>query len=741
MPPGSFTFEPGLVPLARSAETFIVARYDPSLVESGGLPYTLLPRVRCVRIRWPSQGPDPGAAQFRYVNEDPWEPDLTLRMEHVCPLDATGPHVVRNDERIVVLRLSPVGWEPRFDGYAMIPQGTLSDSDESLTFEAMGEVWRMMDTPLGGAIMRDAHEPDQLGDVDTDEPARFNPDGLANATAEDVDSGTEDRAKHPVFIDPIAVATDSEKGRPWTLGMAARYITFVGNPEDPDLVNPLNPHGTLIDAFLESWTTAEGYIYIDPANPDSYEKNPILVPDLDVTGDPWSIALHKLLEPHGFGMRFEMAGNEEGFPDWHLILYRTDDELPIKDLFLQRPGEFVDPGSTNVGALTLQRDAQGIINEWVVDTRETRYEASFNLAPGFQINSNDADAVNENEWSRSGSKGADQLATYRRFVFDEVGFGHWEFNGEGGGVGEWITDVPTGLTTVLGLFGPDKKPLYVIRPRPGIDRIFSKDAEGRSLDAQLWIRRLGSGLGKPEVWDGSPTGWLKVHTGFRLLDDGLGVVLDVDNPTSWKICEAEDIKAAVDAGTITAEDFKEGPVINIVKDLSASTGKKFQLRVTCVIRGDRGLSRDATAKRRSASPTTYAISRRDDTRDRFAKNIISKWSHLNEDGKDVDARDDTAEAKAHAEARRRANETAKFAGSVTIPRWTADYQIGDKIRGIVGRDITLRTNLGGDQGEAPVYPVVVGGEWILEPEQKTTLFLSDYRATDALPQARESTFD
>ena len=37
---------------------------------------------------------------------------------------------------------------------------------------------------------------------------------------------------------------------------------------------------------------------------------------------------------------------------------------------------------------------------------------------------------------------------------------------------------------------------------------------------------------------------------------------------------------------------------------------------------------------------------------------------------------------------------------MTIPRFTAAYRIGDKIRSIQGRDLSLRTNAGAPTAEA-----------------------------------------
>ena len=103
---------------------------------------------------------------------------------------------------------------------------------------------------------------------------------------------------------------------------------------------------------------------------------------------------------------------------------------------------------------------------------------------------------------------------------------------------------------------------------------------------------------------------------------------------------------------------------------------------------------------------------------------------MNGDGTDpVVIRDDTQLAMAHAYQLRSAYEFPPLAGSLVIPFITEYYQVGDRIQGIGGRNASLQTNVGGDQGEAPTYPWVVGVSWTFEGDrQQTVLQLSDRRS-------------
>jgi hypothetical protein len=100
------------------------------------------------------------------------------------------------------------------------------------------------------------------------------------------------------------------------------------------------------------------------------------------------------------------------------------------------------------------------------------------------------------------------------------------------------------------------------------------------------------------------------------------------------------------------------------------------------------------------------------------------------DGTDpVVIRDDTDAAMAHAYQLRSAYEFPPLAGSITIPYITTYYEVGDRIEQVAGRNVSLTTNIGQDQGEAPTYPWVVGVSWSFEGDrQSTTLQLSDRRA-------------
>src|SRR5262249_43207620 len=196
--PGFASIETPDVSLARGSELVGVYRYDP-----GGSPrYQALPNVRVLAIRY-REGPDPGVARFRYVFA-PADPTTDpTSFQQALSVDFDLANVVKNDERLVVLKFNPDGSTvPLFDGLAQVPELSLSPSQELVTFVAYGVAVREWDTPVGGATMRDADDPLKGEDVDTDLETYFNPEGQPNATPLGADARDEAGNTYPTFIDP-----------------------------------------------------------------------------------------------------------------------------------------------------------------------------------------------------------------------------------------------------------------------------------------------------------------------------------------------------------------------------------------------------------------------------------------------------------------------------------------------------------------------------------------------------------
>jgi hypothetical protein len=698
--PGFASIEPPDVLPARAAPLVGVYRYDPD----GSPRYQYLPNVRVLAIQY-REGPDPGVARFRYVF-NPADPTTDpTSFQQALAVDCSLANVVKNDERLVVLKTDPDGLtSPLFDGFAQVPELSLSASQELVTFLAYGVAVREWDDPIGGALMRDADSPATASDVATDLETYFNRDGAPNATPEGADARDAFGNTYPTFIDPLVVRSPDVR-RPWTLPMAARYLCFRHNS---DQSNVQNQDGDLLDSLLDSRSPIAG-VTMDPGDPSTYESQPILVPDYPATGKPWPVALHDLLEPNGFGMVFRLEANEDGDPVTRLDIFRRQDGSvsSYKDLYLQPSGAPLDPASSNLIAARLARDSAGVANVFTVEADPVRYEASFVLAPGFPIAPADAaSAAAIKTFDRSDpSFSQANRDKYRLYVFDETGEGHWDINNSS------MLTTATPLTALLGGDGDKPQPL-VKRRRVPAGELFSVDSNRKPLKARLAISTDYAGP-SPGLWDGTGT-WQNVVGGFDLLNDRLGIWVNVPNPNGWNI----------GAPTAMGMPYPTG-VVKGVEDQAGSSAHHFCLRLTCVIEGDSSLK--ATAGRRPSSSTSFAVTRRVDAGGRYFKQVIAAESEFNPTGSPIVVRDDTDDAEAEACARRLAGEAGEVAGSATIPRFTNAYRIGDKIRSIVGRNLSLRTNAGAPEEEGEVFPAVVGLTWDFDGKQQTVLQLSDQR--------------
>ena len=683
------------VPLGRASVAIGVYR-----LRSGQ--FELLPNVRVLTVQ-SREGADPGVAQFRYVFDSGASPAFPNSFEQVLAVDSDLPSVVQNDERIVVMTSYPDG-SPLFlfDGFAQVPELGFAPSREEVSFAAYGVAVREWDTPIGGALLRDSDRPSTGPDRETDIVAQFNPQGRPNATPDGAQASDTFGNLYPTFLDPLVVRAPDVR-RKWTVPMALRYLCFHEN-DDQTYVG--NPAGDLIDALFDSRAPGEGVgLHLD--DPTSYESSPLDVPDYPVTGKAWPNAVDDLLRPNGFGMAFRLDDDGTGMPSTRLDLFRRQDGSPAiaKDLLLQPRGQTLDPSLTNMNAAKLARDTRDIANAFTVESELVRYEASFILAPGFPIDPKDAAsptslaAFDLSSPTFAGS-GHDN---YRLYMFDETGEGHWD----------WATSAivtnATDLTAILQAGDLDMKPC-ARRRRVPIGDLFSLDPNRKALRASLSISTNYLGT-QPGLWNGTGT-WQQVQGGFELLRDRLGIWIKAANPNGWSIGGSSAPNAPYPAG-----------VVRGVEDQAVTGRQRFALRLTCVVEGDHVLS--ATADRRPSSSTTFRVTRRVDGRDRYFKHLIAPNSEFNPSSSIITSRDDSVDAKAEADARRLASESGEVGGSVTVPRFTNAYQIGDRIRSIRGRNLSLRTNAGAPSEEGEVYPAVVGLTWVFDGGQKTILHLSD----------------
>lgn len=707
-------FDPGPPPLGTRAPLFVVYRNVNGDMQE-------LPNVRFLGCRY-DEGAMCGQAHYRYVFDEQGGVDVnrewpTIPADVVGP-DAVGRYVVQPDDRLTSYVVDEDGnMRVLSDGFVTIPSAAFSGhrNQAASAILCMEVPIRGWDRPMVKRLQRDCDDPENPeGDTRIDLPIVFNPHGsngspgLGNATPEDADH-EEDGFEYPCFLDEKFAAAN-DLGRPWTVPMAVKYILGEGNHAEEFVENP--DFSTLDDllAAREPKST-----FMDANKSSTYESKPIILRETEIKGLEWPVALAQVLQPYGFNYEFALGTKDSGEPLWRLRIYRVQDgnKARFKKIFLQKGGD-LDTSQTNIGEMHLSNDLNHLANEYVVESALLEVEASFVLTPGFVPDDGDITQPYEFDKTRTNSfLGRESL--YRLYVFDETGEGHYDWDDPG----ELIHEA-TSLKDILG--GEDhKEENYVKRRRKCRDTLISTHSgAGESTEKNKAIVHLSWDYTgpKPGLWDGSGT-WYPVQGNWKFIDDGINVYIDCKNPNAW---DTGNKKINFGVGELS----RQGVVKGIIAQ--ATPGEtRFHLMVTTVIQGDSCI--EATAKRRDASPTRFTVQRVIDARERYKKQVISAYSWYNQVEVDVIARDDTVIAKADAASRRARNEMARLAGPVTIPWITFAYSLGDRLTHVVGRDQSLRTNLGDSGGEGPSYPRIVAIEFKADPHPETVLHCEDDRGT------------
>lgn len=740
---GTASYSPVALPQALPGLPALVYKFDPDALDgSGGLEF--LPNIECIGIQM-REGPDPGQARFRYRTDVIAAAyGFPIHFEKILS-DSQGdggkanPYVVKTGQRIAVGVPAEWGIAWLFDGFTDLPQLNLSEQGQPVTFTAAGAAIRCFDDILLGCLWRSSATPDSNADDAwvAGEPIRFNPEGEPNrAPIEDEAMGVdEDGNRLPTFIDRNYIQPIEEnpfKAEHWTLGDAARYVIALGNPrggkQGYEKTDPiLNPDLDLIQEFLSAHIPKPGIPY-DPADFSSYDKKPIIVKDVDVTGLTWPEALDRLIRPHGFRFTFR-CDPFFGRPRSYLAFYRVDGGgmTGSRNLGLQPYGQKLNPARTNLQSAQFNRDLRRVVNSYHIFSQPERVETSLVLAPLFKIEVSDSDAANKKKAIKTNSSQLEGpwVRKYRWFGLDEDGEGHWVFSFgappdekiEGD---EFEIGKPTSLAKA---FGVDS---HAIRKRPiapyPTDNTFQGRVRKPTLHVVMGLSKDKVGPAGPGIWEGPlPEKKRIIAGGWRLLKDRLGIEVTIDNPNSW------------DTGQVSGAN-QAPQKLSLIDLLRPGTklAKVPWLVLTCLV--DRDIFEDRIIGRRNASPQPFPIKRMIDGRSRYRRDKINaKQSFVELDSPaarkdDYYLRDDLPDARVFGESQRARTEFAPIAGAFVIPHLTIAYEVGSRISEIKGRNLDLRVNAGVDTGEAPLYPYVVGISYDFEGGQKTTLHLSDRRA-------------
>ena len=727
---GVFDYSSDTVQLTANAAQVVVAKYDPNA--TSGKKFTVVPNVRVDRIV-ERKGLAPQVATFHYVL-DGGNPDWPSQFEEVFALiAASGPganpdasrsaarrrrYTISPEDRICVLVYRDAkderDYQVYFDGYAEAPSVSANGKRQSLKFQATGVGIRLWDSPVTYRIERDASVPDIPGEGtrwQVDGRVVFNPDEKPNCTPDGadelVDPQDPKKGSYPIFLDPRLDGLPI-KQTPWTLSKMARYLLGVYN--DESFVS--NPDFDLVKKILVNRQPRDGAATFNAGDPGTFTESEITLVEVEVSGQRWPDELESQLNFSGFAAKFEIGTDANGEPDNTIDIYREDgngiDEP--KDVFVQKSGGNIDPSVTNLSDIEINRDYRNTFNAVVVDTKAELVEVTIVLGLGFVPTQGDEANGNFTVFYKAnlanGASGTAR-AKYRVYVADECGEGHWNV-----GSASWSL-IPLDLSSV---FEDDEggNRTYCRRRRPGRRELITRDSSNRVLESQLWISSDYDG-NAPAVWDGTGT-WQPVTSGWKLLKDRLGIEITAEKPDAWNI------------GDYTGTDPQAGTtIVNAIASQSNpdDSSKRFFLRLTTVIEADgRPVG---TIGRRPSSALKYDRVKYAHAKESFEFTRLAKGSQYNPSRLfDLPVVDESDKIRIHATQVQQAHENPAIGGRLVIPRLDRGYQIGDAIRAISGRDLSLQINAASEQNETRRYPTVIGREFEFTNRQETALILDDF---------------
>jgi hypothetical protein len=222
-----------------------------------------------------------------------------------------------------------------------------------VTFVAVGVAILCSNTPIGGRTERDADDPQNGNNVQTDLPVRFNPARtgtrtiggyLPNCTLDSYDVGAGGESLYPVFLDPkVDRAPD-----PRTfcgLSKAVRYIFANWNTPTLGSIEG-NPDFGALDSLLQNRRPIQRSEFFDPDNSYTYQTDYNPIREYDATTKPWPEVVFELLRFYGFGMRWVCTNDDNDQPYDYLMVYRKDAAGPTdpEQLYLPPSGRGA-PGS------------------------------------------------------------------------------------------------------------------------------------------------------------------------------------------------------------------------------------------------------------------------------------------------------------------------------------------------------------------------------------------------------------
>lgn len=376
--------------------------------------------------------------------------------------------------------------------------------------------------------------------------------------------------------------------------------------------------------------------------------------------------LDALLEPHGFGWFLRLGFNDDGTMFRKIAVFKRG-EGEERDVYLQRPGEDIDLAKSNVSDLAVETSIADLANVVTGYGSLEEREVTIELYRGWP-EADDSLSCDDLDRTYPDSVFAQHQTAWRLWVANEAG----DYNGLRTSVAP--ISATTDLASVFTRAVPCRRRLY--------DCLTYDENGNRRPPFIEWY--------DPDEAD-SDLRWKPLEAGsVAILNDQIGIYFTGATPPSSIVAAGEDAR----------------------------------IRITGTIQGDARIQYQAT--RRPESPNGLNVELVLDLSDRFHDREVfdvfpsAFQSVLADDPNGAAERDDATALETFVKKVRDTEDAAAIRASVTLHGIHWDYEIGQVIRKVEGREISF--NRFAESSETKRYLQIYGISYDRQ-RQQTTLTL------------------
>lgn len=491
-----------------------------------------------------------------------------------------------------------------------------------------------------------------------DRPLVFNPEVDETVKANKSDKLWTDRDSCSVFFDAEQIDTAAARAAhqqtpaKWYLYEAVHTLIWLCNPNETFITNP-----NITDCFTALQAVDASHEYLKNLSLDAGK----FLPEL----------LDNLLNPYGCSWTIDIEEDATTGETVRKFRFFRRNEGTQKELFLQRPGEKLDPVKSTVAQLGLTFDIVSLSNKIIGCTSLRQREGTFELKKGWKVSE---DGTTKENFEQNSTTAKDRPHAIRKWVLND--------NGAWNGLRPEITQA----YDLSDLFGEPTMPTCR-KFLPCLSRV-SDPASSKLESRGIFVEWL----------DPEDSTWKKVKWSWSNLNLECGIYFESFPQELWDALQDDPATA--------------------------------RLRVTATITGD--TKRYATAVRDESSPNADDVTLRLNLGNKFHDRALHSSSIFIGDSATADIVDDTINLQAYVETVRGLEDSAELSVSAALEGIDhPEYQIGNLITKVNGRNLSLIRN-NATAGVADRYIQVMGLIYIPQNPQKTELLLESFDEEQAL---------